>query len=404
MTKFTIRVASPDNDTLFERKEITIDGKTVETPAKALEVSKTRGEDQISERFRGVNELYATTNRRKLEQLRRGTNEQLRDQLEAALRKTQEEELNAVCLSFEETGQIDPKDMGTMVDLMVEYGDLIIAPLMPEIASGVDSDGLDDEYFSTYEANARIFLEAVDERDPELPVLGTIPTLSRDQVENLIDLFINAGVNGFVYNLDRRTITAAAQQEELVRPLVRKVGARDIAGEIITYSINGHPAGMDTAAGSVAEYLAAFGMGVDIVGGNHIGLRADEETIEEFIAEQQDGPDTLRLLDPVTYAMTDVPVHALGKFIPEETGLDVERIQNMIEANTDEKYRYQKLINTEIIELVVDELVDSLDEDGAKAVLDEKTGVPEPVIDRLVTTREAFDAGSSQSGLGDFAD
>lgn len=404
MSDLTIRAAQPDNETLLQKKEIQIHGKTAESPAKALEVKKTRGNDQVNSGSRGVNELYAMATRPKLEKLRSGTNDKLREQIARQYRKTKEGELNFVFLSFEETGQLDPANVATMFDLMEEYGDFIIAPLMPEIASGIESDDVGDEYFKTYKENVRIFLQVADERDSDFPVMGVLPPLSREQVEALIDLYIRAEVDAYCYNLDRRTITAASQQDELVRPLMRKLGSIDSRDTTLTYSINGLPYGMDATAGSTAEYLVAYSMGVDIVGGNHIGLRADEETIKEFIAAQEDEPDTLRLLDPQTYAMTDVPAHKLRSFLPDETNLDIDRIETRIEADSSEQYRYQKLINTEIIELVLEELIASLGREGALEHLQEKTGIPQPVVERLVETREAFEDGDSQSGLSEFGD
>lgn len=404
MTHYTIRAAEPDEETLLQPKEITVDGDSVETPVKALEVEKTRGDDQVNDDSRGVNELYVTVNRRKLEQYRNGGNSPLRERLEKASRRTNEGELDFVFCSFQETGQFDPANVTAMIDLMAEYGDFIVAPLMPEIAAGVESDVLDDEYFTTYQQNAEIFLDNVAQKEIGLPVVGVLPALARDQVDALIDRYLDANVDGFCYNLDRATITAIAKQEELVRPLVRKLGMWDVRKTTFTYVINGLSYGSDTVAGSTAEYLAAVSMGVDIVGGSHIGLQADEEVIEDFIASREGEPVTLRLLDPQTYAMTQVPVHKLDGFIPDETGLDVDRIKRRIKTARSEKSRYRKLINTEILAIVLDELVASIEEDGVKATLEEKTGIPDHVIERLTKTREAFDDGDSQSGLSDFTD
>lgn len=404
MSDLTIRAAQPNNETLLQKKEIRIHGKTVESPAKALEVKKTRGNDQVNSGSRGVNELYATVTRPKLEKLRNGTDAKLRDQIAKQHRKTKEDELNFVFFSFGETGQLDPANVGTMFDLMEEYGDFITAPLMPEIVSGVESDDVGDRYFRTYKENVRIILQVAAEQESDFPVMGVLPTLSRKQVEALIDLYIQAEIDAYCYNLNRRTITAVSQQTELVRPLMRKLGSIDSRDSTLTYSINGLTSGMDAVAGSTAEYLVAYSMGVDIVGGNHIGLNADEETIEDIVSSQEGEPDTLSLLDPQTYAMTDVPVHKLQSFLPDETDLDVDRIETRLEADSSEQYRYQKLINTEIVELVLEELVASIGREGALELLQKKTGIPQPVVERLVETREAFEDGDSQSGLSEFGD
>lgn len=400
MNKIRVQTDFIGTDVFTAIREIHIGDKSFQTPTAAMPVGRGAHQDTPAEESRGVNEIYRTVTTSQLKDSMRSNSSTIADALRRDYRKTDpESEVNFVFTSYQDAHQIGADEMEHLIDLVAPYTDVLTVPLMPglvgAIGTGDDARGVGSPAYQSYKSTVERFIETARRLEPETPIMAVIPPLGWEHIQNLLDLYEQKNIKAFCLNLDRRRITAGTQVA-MVRPLARHLARQDMVRGSFTYLINPDPYGQAFAENRrPAADVAAFGMGIDVIGDCHIspGFGGDEP---------DEAPTTFRILDKDTYVYQDVPLETLEEHLPSDTGFDPERIATRSrESPENQLYQMQKLLNMEQIALAGRDVQDN----SRSEIFDHlshKAGVTEDTQEAFEDVREGLDDGEAQMGLGDF--
>jgi hypothetical protein len=340
-----------DGDTLSSRKEVEVESKEFETPAKALQVGKLRASETVSPLARGIAEIYRKTNAAALENSRRGWGG-LADKLKLQAKRAQDDELVVPFIEYEDTADLEFENAAEIAKLQTNYGDILPVPLMvPLVDAAEDGDDRTTPHVSAIIQNARTYLEAVNKLEIKKPVMGVIPRISEDCTRALLELYKENGIRAYCVDFNRRSPMAQAQIDDVVTPLMQVLTNYDMREESLVYAVNVNDSRSATDDRRTADAMYAYTLGFDIVGDNHISPNYPEEVFEEMGG---DGEVELRLFDGDTVSITEVPVSGLDPFLPPDAEIPVDRVQNRIARDPDEQYRFENLINAELISLYLE--------------------------------------------------
>jgi len=343
-----------DSDTLSSRKEVEVESKEFETPAKALQVGKLRASEKVSPLARGIAEIYRKANAAALERSRQGWSG-LAEKLELQAKRAQDNELVVPFIEYDDTADLEAENAAEIAKLQTNYGDVLPVPLMvPLVDNAEDGDDRTTSHVTSIIQNTRAYLDAVSELEIKKPVMGVIPPISEDCTRALLELYTEYRIRAYCVDFNRRSPMAQAQIDHVVTPLMQVLTNYDIREQSLVYAVNANDSRPATADRRTADGMYAYTLGFDIVGDNHIAPNWPEEVFEK-IAEQAEGSEVeLRLFDADTVSIMEVPVSELDSFLPPEAEIPVDRVQNRIAQNSDEQYRFENLINAELISLYLE--------------------------------------------------
>jgi hypothetical protein len=288
-------------------------------------------------------------------------------------------------------------------DLHATYSDILTVPLMPKLVRNV-GDGLKDPSYRSFKKSMVTFLNQVDERHPEVLVMGLIPRLGWEFIDDLLKVYEANDVTTYAFDFDRCKVTTGTQLS-MIEPLMQSIVNRGIEEHTLFYAINPSPGTRHHAIGArPASDMASLGLGFDIIGGCHVSPRMPEEAFEKLEAEQgEDGEPGFRLFDKTDWVYRDIPVSDLPDAFPDQTAFDVEGVTTRVRRSpTNAKYRLQKLVNGEQKALAAKDLRATLASDQAYSQVIEKLGVTDQTKSAYEQARDSFDEERFQSGVSDF--
>ncbi|QIO25020.1 hypothetical protein [Haloarcula sp. JP-L23] len=403
MVRPTIETESFSENGLFPRRRLRIGDKIVDTPAKAIPVSKRRDDDpELSDDSRGTNEIYRTVDAQKLRAEREGDSEAIRTSLQRSVNKANDDELNVVFLAFEETRALQQVEAEFIVDLLTTYSDLLVAPLQYKLARAVESDDEDETVpYREYRNGVKTFIETVQKLESEMPIMGTIsPRLSWANMQDLMGVYERHEVYAYCLNMDRLKATSQ-QQVSVIQPMMRSIARRGIEEEVLFYGINMHSGNSDEKLGlKPASDMAALGLGLDIVGECHIPPRMPEEVYDDL--GQDDETVTFELFDEDAYGRREVLLAELPQELPECSAFDAEYLVRQGSQSEQTRRRLEKLVNAELMGQAATNLQSEIKSGTAFRSVTSKRGVDRRTATAYQAVRDDFGDGHGQSGLGDF--
>lgn len=347
-----INTVDIDGNTLSARKVISTGSIQLETPAKALQVGKLRASETVSPLARGVVEIYTKVNAAALKNSR-GDWTELAKRLERQAKNAKEDEFVVPFIEYDDTADLTPKNAAEIAKLQTNYGDIVTAPLMtPLVDAADDGDDRTSSHVSDIIQNTRVFLNSVNQMGINKPVMGVIPPISVDCTQALVELYAEADIRAYCVNFNRRSPMAQAQIDHVANPLMQALTGYGIREESLVYAVNASR--RTTSNRRTPDAMYAYTIGFDIVGDNHIAPNYPEEVFERIAEEAKKGEVELRLFDADTVSIAEVPVSDLGSFLPSDAEISVSRVQNRIANNPDEQYRFEKLINAELISIFLE--------------------------------------------------
>lgn len=346
-----IHTTEIDPETLSTQKEINIQGKEFETPAKALQVGKLRASENVSSLARGIAEIYKKTNAVALENSRKGWTG-LADGLKRQSKSANDDEVIISFIEYDDTADLTMENAKEIAKLQTNYGDVLTVPLMVPLVKGADDgDERAAPEVSSIIQNTEVYLEAVAELKIGKPVMGVIPPISQDCTQALVDLYMDQGLRAYCIDFNRRSPMAQSQLDNVVNPLMQTLTGYNLHEKSLVYAVNPNNSRPLASGRSTADAMYSYTLGIDIVGDNHIAPNYPEEVFEEIKKQSKNEEVELRLFDGNSVSIVEVPVSDLRSFLPNEAKVPVDRIQKRIAADPDEQYRFEKIINTELIGL-----------------------------------------------------
>lgn len=400
MPKLKVKLRDIDDASLFTHKTISLGSKSIETPAKAIPIGKTRrGKDTISAEARGFNEIYFQTDPKQLKKGRETFDNNLRKKLRNPLNKAMGDEFNVVFSTLETTRNLSRPNLEFLSDVIYSTSDFYTIPLMPDLMKAIkeDQQGTSSTFFERYLENVRNFVE-ISRQINGKPIMGTLPPLPWDFTNEIVNYYLDEGVRAFCFNFNGRTVTAENQLVNMVTPLMRRVATEDLEEDVLFYSINAHR-GRSVKDGNYvpARDFLSFGFGFDVLGNKHIAATLPPQLYEKIA----NSDPTFRLFDREEYLYDSYEYdQELEDHIPVDTALDSERIIN----RPQDRYRLSALINSEQQAIESSAIRPAIDEHRILDHIEPKTGVGEDAISDMKQTRRSFDGRKAQTSLDDLDD
>ncbi len=307
-----VSVKDTDADTLYRTTEIQVGGRRLRTPLKALNLHQYArvplpvGGTAVNEVFRAVNvkhlgkamtDMDAHTSL--LNPIRLGTDAgRAHDAVSVVLLELDEITLDADKIAY--------------VENMAYMGDIVAVPMVDALHRAADPK----KAFRDYVNFAKRFIDEVHKLNHK-PILGTMPPLPWLLTRDLADAYMDAGVDGFLFDFAGRTPSAA--ESSGLRHLLKRLKEEDKLESTLFYAVNanaGRAAAKPLGPGMVsAKDILSFGFNVDVLGLKHIGLRGPKEMYDKLEAN---GP-IVRLFDRSAYAYRDAVPADAPALLPTDT-------------------------------------------------------------------------------------
>lgn len=402
MSNLRVKVRSLDENTLSSHKKVNISSsRSFETPLKAIPIKNTSKKDRISTKARGFNEIYLKVDPSKLTDSKVEVKSSLKDNIRNSLNKAKKEEFNTIFISYEAIEPISEENIFYLADFIYSTSDFLTIPIMSKMREAIKKErrGIASKSFQRYLDQVEKFIEIYRQIDNK-PILGVLPPLPWKFSRKIVDLYINREIRAFCFNFDGRTVTAEKQLLDMVTPLMRRVGMDNLREEVIFYSLNAHRGRkIQTIEGTPARDFISFGFGFDVLGDKHVSGNLPPSVYEK----KKDQEPEFRIFDKREYIYNSYKYGSdLAKGIPDDTGLDKERIL----GNTDPYYR-NRLSNLLIAEQQSKEsnqLRPIIDEYRVLEHITEKEGVTEENLNDMKKTRKSFENEKMQTSLDELSD
>lgn len=372
------------------------EGKELPTPTKTVPAAKLYQDDQLPEEVKGANEFYKQLSLSDLRELSYEEGPIHIEGLEKQLRWSRDGDFDFTFLEYDETIQISRIEAYKLVQILEQSSDYLTVPLQPRLYREINSDnGLDDFWYTLYKDGIELFLRACHDSDTNKPIMGAIPPLDLQYVEDLINLYEMYDVFAFYIDFDW-TLSTRPNQVARSRTLMRRIANQRHHEDILIYAINARRGKLDRELGYYpAADFATLMMGVDIIGGNYSGPNWPPEVFEDM--ETDDGFN-LFLRDISGYIRP--PINKIDSHAPEETDIDIEDLKEKSMGSDQAQRRFEKLINAEQMGLELVEFRSALEEGTTPEFIHERHMASE-ILNAGEAVREAFEQGF-QSTIGDF--
>lgn len=346
-----VTTTNVDSNTLSAEKDVSVDSKQLTTPVKALQVGKLQASEDVSDLARGVAEIYIKANSTALENSRiRSDWDNLRANLNRQAKRANDDELVVPFVQYDTADKLAEKDAAEIARLETTYGDIVPVPLMtPLVNEADDGDGLSNESVLAIVKNTRTFLKAVDQLNIKKPVMGVIPPVSKALTRALLELYIENDLPAYCVDFNRRSPMARTQLDFIDKPLMETLETYGMRESSLLYAVNADESRRVNDNHETPGALYAYTLGFDIVGDVHLPPKLPSEVFEEM-----ESTTNLRLFNADTLSVVEVAPEDLDNFLPAEAEIPVSRVRQRIASNTDEKFRFEKLINAELIALYLD--------------------------------------------------
>lgn len=393
-----------DTEGVFPLRTIRAGGKTIRTPAAANLPGKLQKREDVHPDSRGVNELYRTAGGDDIDEAMNDPDGgKLNRELASQFERTSDDELNVTFTKYTETSTLGPAHARYLVELHAKYSDVIAVPMMTKLVRNVE-DGLSDPHYRSFKKSVVAFLNQAEELHPDKPVMGLIPRLGWEFIEDLMQVYEAHDVLAYAFDFNRCKVTTGAQLA-MIRPLMQSIANRGVEEHVLFYAINPSPGVRNQTLGfRPASDIASFGLGFDIVGGRHVTPPMSEEAFEQMGDGQgEDEEPNFRLFDRDEWIYREIPVSNLPEIFPEVSAFDATRVAARVRRSPENaKYRLQQLVNSEQQALAAADLRDELESGNAYSSVRRKRGVTEQAQEAFIEVREEFDEERFQTGLGEF--
>jgi len=394
---------------LFASNTLLKEGTMVDlTPVKSQPVWRLEGEEAIDPDARGVVEIVAEVDEDSLIAFDSSTESRLERRMDERVSEADPEELVVCFWKYQGSSPISKTDAQRLVRLSEEYSDYIMPPLQDNLLYAYRYDRVDADVNQSDKKVHRVqnydrlrlhrigverFLEAAE--DSGQLVGAPVPFLPNDigwVKDRLVD-YSELEIDLLCYNMMHRKPTAEANHET-IEELTGHLRRIDYFDPTLKYAVNVRHSYRDEEGERSAEDIALAGMGFDIIGENY------------WTPPRDDGVDYQRLCrvfsaEDLIYRETPQSRDQLAKVWPSER--TKWEFGTFLNAHlTNELTRQERLVNSEQVELTLQELRSRVDRGEAYEFLQSYDGyelINEPMQD---IAEEYKDPTPEQSGLEDF--
>ncbi len=345
MTQLQIKTLASDksDETLYGSKEITLDSKNLFTPIVSLDTRLITHNEQLANASKGLNEIYRRleTKNYPLREIifNRKKQDNFNSKIETEYNRTNPSKELTLCL-LEYAGIKYPlgRELEFILDTAYLFSDIVPLPTLPKITATVDDESKFDQY--------RIFLEEIihflGSNKHEKPVMGVVPRLAYVFVADLMEFYIDKGINAFYVDFEARNPTTLRTN---LLPMFRTLAQHDMTEGSFIYAHN-VDAGRIVKASDVvnAKDVLSFGFGFDAMGRRHKNRKMPNEVRQRINTL----PNRLRLFNKDDYGYYRVlNQRKIKEIYPSDSSIPSSIFSRGLSGDVSLLRRYEKLFNTE---------------------------------------------------------
>lgn len=374
---------------LVTTKEIGSDPTSVETPARARPVELFEDGEELLDSAYGFAEVHVEVSTQDLNDLADGSNEDLEQWITDQTAAIRDDEIPVAIVAYSGRGIVNIHGIEALVSILDEHFEVLVGLLMSEQLDSVDLDA-NPEPYDRFVENTERFIGAVEAAAADAGVLGTIPVLSWDRMEELFDIQFAEDLDGFCVDFLGKKPTAQRRITRRIAPLMERLGKEQCYRSSLLYAVNAYRGQNRTGTPrSPAEDFFVFGLGFDVLGGRYYfpgsGWSDDDEI-------------RFRWFDSNTYEQEYVPAADLRDELPEETGLDHQNILDLA-RDDDHRGRAQVLIEAERMNVAFAKLRDAIHAGRTAEYVSGKAGTLGRIETLMETVQDAYDDGRSSPSV-----
>ncbi|MEM3008186.1 MAG: hypothetical protein QXI71_04435 [Candidatus Bathyarchaeia archaeon] len=335
-THVTIETVSDDNGkSLFRSQRIKLSGKQAVTPFRAIDPSKLRTDVSLNSSAFGFNEIYKSIDSGRLAVLQKDSTEL--DKFSRAMLNLSKRGHSGdigICLMKFDSKKANPfptaKEIELLTDVAHSYSDMTPIPILE---AKIDTSNFQN--FINYVEKSYDTIEELNQK----PIMGALPNLPREFYPKLLDYYLKKGINAFYYDFNGQT-----PDHLKLRPILRHLKNKKALADTLIYGVNAKPGRTLKNTNIIpSKDFIAYGFGVDVLGGSHIGMKMPKaffEKMKKAIDAQQLNKKRVFIKSDYGYYKTNAKKD-LEQVYPSDTKISLDKIIN------DTQKTWQNLFNME---------------------------------------------------------
>ena len=354
-----VRTLSLGDETLYRTKKVSVRGKSLHTPVKAVNFKNLRKDIKI-DHAEFLGEIYKTFDEKKIKALIGDEENQLTFNagLNSATQMAEYFEIEHT-LFIPSLTYLNPNEteLTFIIATQKQYSDLYVVPTVAGLSKLLKAGRSIQDYITLIEYYLNLL-----EDYPKKSVMGTLPlNIPYQYIEGLVAMYLDHGVEAFCIDIGGRVALSLTQQIAEVQRFLLK---NEIEAFVHATNVN---IGRAKKRSNIitAKDVLSFGMGFDSIGDNHVG------------GGTRDAPPVvdlnLRLFDKDGYGYHKI--HSMSEIediYPEDSRVKPE---HLMDDSLSRRRKAQATFNYEQIDMETDRLMEVIDEGGVDSYVRNKTYV-----------------------------
>lgn len=283
------------DDTELRKQEVRIGNVWIPTPIKSID-PKTLYSKQTFPRQKEISEMFKKIKPESLPKFFDDKKEEVKisNEIQNLKLKGGVDNPSFVIIQFDSFNYPSLEETNMLARLSHTFSDVTPIPSIPKVARKVNASTINNLF--DYIKSCIKKLKEINKK----PIMGYLPSLAPIFSEQLIELYLNEGINSYYIDFDGTLITSHLLQIDAIK---RKLNERGYQEKHFIHYINAKYG--STAINNTniipAQDIIGFIKGMDSFGGTHVGSRKTPEYIEWLKEHKNISDNLIRLFDKDGY-------------------------------------------------------------------------------------------------------
>jgi len=301
---------------------------TITTPVKSTITKDFYKETRFPKEIFKLNEIFFRFNEDSLDRFNKDLNYSMKINKKAEKSRKYLRDCDSLCLTeFRNKGEVprypNKDEIKSLINIAYSFSDITPIPSVPKMTRYISVDNFED--FLNYLSKC---YEEIMIRNKKR-ILGYIPTVSQFFVDDIIDFYIDRGINGFYIDFDGTMVTSHLTMINAIKKRLAKRGYEE--KNFLYYTNVSYGKAINEQNVLSARDVLAFGHGLDCLGGIHTGPRRNKGFYEWLKKHKDVVGNAIRLFNKQNYGYYRInsPDIKLEEIFPSDSLYSIEELQNV---------------------------------------------------------------------------
>lgn len=315
------------DDSDLRSMNVRLGSHTITTPVKSIITKDFYKDTKFPRKLTALNEIFFRFNEKSLFLFY--TNSQYSQKINKKAQKTKNfVDCDSLCFTeFRNIGDLakypNENEINALLNITCSFSDIVLIPSIPKIARSITMDNFND--FMAYLSKC---YEKIQIKNKGRRILGYVPTVSNYFVDDLIDFYIDRGINGYYIDFDGTMVTSHLTMIEGIKT---KLAQRGYYENSFLYYINvSYGKAINEQNTLSARDMLAFGHGLDCLGGVHTGPKRNKAFFE-WMKEHRNLENAVRLFNKQDYGYYRInsPDIKIDEIFPSDSLYPIGEMQDV---------------------------------------------------------------------------